>query len=130
MKKWVKFGGFSYYSRLLGKSDDFLIMFKKNRKLDKNMNPKECYLDYILTFNQQLKTIEKLQLIYYWLAGNKLLNTFGLVLVENKVYKNERSIHGHSARWFNSRVNLVDKGTLQRWNNVIFLFEEFKKGIK
>lgn len=125
MKKWVKVGGFSYYSRALGKCDNFLFMLKKNRKL--GLDAKECLDYYVSTFNKQTDYKLKLQEIAYWLEENKLVFEFGKLTVENKIYKNERSIYVYLLRWFENKTNLVDTGTIGRWKEVIKLFEEFKQ---
>jgi len=125
MKKWVKFGGFSYYSRALGKSDNFLLMLNKNRGL--GLEPKQCLDYYVATINKQNDFKSKLQEICYWLEDNKLVFEFGKLTVEHKIYKNERSIYVYLSRWFEYKQNLVDKGTFQRWADVIELFDKFKK---
>jgi len=125
MKRWVKVGGFSYYSRALGKCDNFLLMLNKNRKL--GLSPKQCLDYYVKTINNQTDLKNKLQEICYWLEDNKLVFEFGKLTVANKIYKNERSIYVYLLRWFENKPNLVDTGTIGRWEEVIKLFEEFKQ---
>jgi hypothetical protein len=125
MKKWVKYEGFSYFSRALGKSDNFLIMFKKGRKLP--MSARGCMEYYVATYNKQIKIIEELQEAYFWLVRNRFLLEFGKLAVKNGIYKNERTIYEHSNRWFYSRSNLVDKSTMARWEELLNLFNDLEK---
>lgn len=125
MKRWVKVGGFSYYSRILGKSDNFLKKLNSNRKL--NLEPKECFEYYKEAKEKEQELKKKLQEMCYWLEDNKLVFSFGKFIKHNKLYKSDHTIYAMMLSWSSGDTNLPYKSTIERWEKVAELFEEFKK---
>ena len=125
-KQVVKYGSYVYFSRSLGKSDDFLSVYKKNHKL-KGIGAKECFEHYTKALNYQSFLLESLQNMYFEFTEYGGKYDFARYLKDKGVLACNNSFYALMERVFSIREALIYKGHLVRWQKILDAYKEFKK---
>lgn len=115
-----------HYSRLLGKCDDYLAVYKRQHKLS-GLSAEEVYLSIIERIKRQNDLMLKLQIICYELEEQKLKMRFSEYLVRKKAVKFDVYAMFILNRSFLTRRQLVGIRPIERMERIVSLYDEFIK---
>ena len=126
-------GNFVQYSRILGKDDNFLCVYKRdrNRQYDKGLvTAEECYRDYLTRVQNETEALLKLQTICIYLSENRKIHDFGMHLCSKGIYGHDNTFASTVVNVFTVHNCLLSIKTVEKYQKVIKEFESLYGSIE
>lgn len=116
------------YSRMLGKSDDYLAVIKKNHKVIGNS--KDVYEYYLKRMAHQESILNAMESLNYNLTEDGHRYDFAKYIKEKGIVPCSNSFYAHMERIYYRRERLISLKYIERWEDIIKAYKEFMEGIK
>lgn len=112
-----------YYSRKLGKCDDYICMYKRTNKHSSYL---EAYNEILERMEIRDNLLNRLQAIYYELIEAKKVNDFGEYLQGKEIIGNTRTIYKIFENAFINRQNLMTKSMVDKCKLILKHYDTYK----
>ena len=116
------------YSRMLGKSDDYLAVIKKNHKVIGNS--KDVYEYYIKRMAHQNSVIDAMVSLNYNLTEDGYRYDFAKYIKDKEIVPCHNSFYALMERIYYRREKLIALKYLERWEAIVNAYKEFMKEVK
>lgn len=114
----------SYYSRKLGKCDEYICSYKVNNKIKKYI---DAYNHILERMKKRDEIQQKLQSIYYELSEARKVHDFGEYLQGKDIIGNTRTIFKVFENAFINRQNLMTKSVVIKCELVLKHYDTYKR---
>ena len=116
------------YSRMLGKSDDYLAVIKKNHKVIGNS--KDVYEYYLKRMAHQESILNAMESLNYNLTEDGYRYDFAKYIKDKEIVPCHNSFYALMERIYYRREKLIALKYLERWEAIVNAYKEFMKEVK
>jgi len=114
------------YSVMLGRSRNFLSMYRYSRKIPQSVDADGLYKVYREELLAQEALLLELQTMYYDLKERRKLTAFSDYLIAQGIMRSRTSFQSFTIRYFYSTERIRDKNFLKKHRAIFELYKEWR----
>ena len=114
------------YSYMLGRSKNFLSMYRHSRKIPPSVDADGVYIVYLKEKETQEALLLKLQTMYYELKDARRITAFSNHLIAKGFIKSRNSFQSFTQRYFLNSERIRDKNFIVKHEKILQLYKEWK----